>query len=76
MEFAIPNLSDSGICRSLLTLTFPEIILGIDNIMFITIASHKLSEAERPASSKARVQLQGIEAVAAAGSILDTKNKA
>lgn len=33
---------------SLLTLTFLEIVLGIDNIIFITIAANKLPEEERP----------------------------
>jgi predicted tellurium resistance membrane protein TerC len=32
----------------LLTLTFLEIVLGIDNIIFITIASNRLSMAEQP----------------------------
>ncbi len=33
---------------ALLTLTFLEIVLGIDNIIFISIVSNKLPEAERP----------------------------
>jgi predicted tellurium resistance membrane protein TerC len=33
---------------SLLTLTFLEIVLGIDNIIFISIASDKLPRAEQP----------------------------
>ncbi|KAA3640666.1 MAG: TerC family protein [Bacteroidetes bacterium] len=33
---------------SLLTLTFLEIVLGIDNIIFISIATNKLDEDERP----------------------------
>jgi predicted tellurium resistance membrane protein TerC len=33
---------------SLLTLTFLEIVLGIDNIIFITIASNKLSAKDQP----------------------------
>ena len=33
---------------SLLTLTFLEIVLGIDNIIFISIAANKLSPADQP----------------------------
>lgn len=33
---------------ALLTLTFLEIVLGIDNIIFISIVSNKLPEAQRP----------------------------
>jgi predicted tellurium resistance membrane protein TerC len=33
---------------SLVTLTFLEIVLGIDNIIFISIASNKLSKADQP----------------------------
>ena len=48
MEFVLPNLADAGVWMSLLTLTFLEIVLGIDNIIFISIASNKLPEEQRP----------------------------
>lgn len=38
----IPDFSDPAIWLSLLTLTFLEIVLGIDNIIFISIISDKL----------------------------------
>jgi predicted tellurium resistance membrane protein TerC len=41
MQF--PDFSDPAIWLSLLTLTFLEIILGVDNIIFISIISDKLS---------------------------------
>ncbi len=44
----MPNLASAEVCMSLLTLTFLEIVLGIDNIIFISIASNKLPEEERP----------------------------
>lgn len=44
----MPNLGDAAVWMSFLTLTFLEIVLGIDNIIFITIAANKLPEAERP----------------------------
>lgn len=40
--FDIPDWSNSGVWLSLLTLTFLEIILGVDNIIFISIAAGKL----------------------------------
>lgn len=44
----MPNLADPGIWMSFLTLTFLEIVLGIDNIIFISIAANKLPDEERP----------------------------
>ncbi|MEL6655131.1 MAG: TerC family protein [Bacteroidota bacterium] len=48
MEFIMPDLGNAGVWMSFLTLTFLEIVLGIDNIIFITIAANKLPEEERP----------------------------
>jgi len=48
MEFVLPNLASAEVWISLLTLTFLEIVLGIDNIIFISIASNKLAPADRP----------------------------
>ncbi|MEL7159151.1 MAG: TerC family protein [Bacteroidota bacterium] len=46
--FDIPDFATGAVWLSLLTLTFLEIVLGIDNIIFISIASEKLtSEADR-----------------------------
>jgi predicted tellurium resistance membrane protein TerC len=47
MEFVLPNLASPEVWVSLLTLTFLEIVLGIDNIIFISIASNKLKEEDR-----------------------------
>jgi predicted tellurium resistance membrane protein TerC len=44
----LPNFSDPNVWVSLLTLTFLEIVLGVDNIIFITIATNKLTPAEQP----------------------------
>ena len=46
LEF--PNLADPGVITALLTLTFLEIILGVDNIIFISIVSNKLPESQQP----------------------------
>lgn len=48
MNFVIPDFTSPEVWMSLLTLTFLEIVLGIDNIIFISIASNKLEEKERP----------------------------
>ena len=46
--FEIPDFGSGAVWMSLLTLTFLEIVLGIDNIIFISIASGKLDrEADR-----------------------------
>lgn len=47
MEFILPNLASAEVWLSLITLTFLEIVLGIDNIIFISIAANKLPEAEQ-----------------------------
>lgn len=40
--------SDPGVWTALLTLTVLEIILGVDNIIFISIVSNKLPAAQQP----------------------------
>ena len=45
--FDMPNWADSGTWLALLTLTFLEIVLGVDNIIFISIASSKIPEKDR-----------------------------
>lgn len=42
------NLTDPGVITGLITLTFLEIILGVDNIIFISIVSNKLPAAQQP----------------------------
>lgn len=42
-----PDFSDPSIWLSLLTLTFLEIVLGVDNIIFISIISDKLEPAQQ-----------------------------
>jgi predicted tellurium resistance membrane protein TerC len=43
-----PNLTDPAVLTALLTLTFLEIILGVDNIIFISIVSNKLPQEVQP----------------------------
>lgn len=42
-----PNFSDPQIWVSLLTLTFLEIVLGVDNVIFISIISDKLKKEKQ-----------------------------
>lgn len=51
MEIALELLGNPNAWMALLTLTFLEIVLGIDNIVFISIVSNKLEEEKK---SKAR----------------------
>lgn len=43
----LPDFTDLNIWISLLTLTFLEIVLGVDNIIFISILSGKIEPAKR-----------------------------
>jgi len=42
-----PDFASSAVWMSLLTLTFLEIVLGVDNIIFISIAAAKLKKEEQ-----------------------------
>ncbi|MDX1407325.1 MAG: TerC family protein [Saprospiraceae bacterium] len=44
----LPDFAQPEVWISLLTLTFLEIVLGVDNIIFITIAANRLKEDEQP----------------------------
>lgn len=50
MELMFPDFANPAIWISLLTLTFLEIVLGIDNIIFISIISGKLPENRQRAA--------------------------
>jgi len=43
----LPDFSSGEVWMSLLTLTFLEIVLGVDNIIFITIAANKLAKKDQ-----------------------------
>lgn len=43
----MPDFADPAVWMSLLTLTFLEIVLGVDNIIFISIASSKLKPEDQ-----------------------------
>lgn len=48
ITFAQINVTDPAALTALLTLTALEIILGVDNIIFISIVSNKLPAAQQP----------------------------
>lgn len=48
INLAAINLTDPGTITALLTLTVLEIILGVDNIIFISIVSNKLPAHQQP----------------------------
>lgn len=47
LAFVMPDFASSAVWISLLTLTFLEIVLGVDNIIFISIAASKLPENQQ-----------------------------
>lgn len=46
--FAMPDFTSGAVWVSLLTLTFLEIVLGVDNIIFLSIVSSKLPPEDQP----------------------------
>src|SRR5215213_3204558 len=48
----LPDLTDPALLTALLTLTVMEIILGVDNIIFISIVSNKLPQNQQPKARK------------------------
>jgi predicted tellurium resistance membrane protein TerC len=47
MEFIFPDFTNPAVWISLLTLSFLEIVLGIDNIIFISIVAGKIPEHQQ-----------------------------
>lgn len=47
MELIFPDFANPGVWISLLTLSFLEIVLGIDNIIFISIVAGKLPKSKQ-----------------------------
>ena len=64
MEMVMPEFGSAAVWLSLLTLTFLEIVLGIDNIIFISIAANKLPENEQKRATNIGLALAMILRVA------------
>lgn len=45
---SMPDFTSAEVWISMITLTFLEIVLGVDNIIFITITANHLSEEQKP----------------------------
>ena len=55
MDFDLtPLLSDPAAWAALISLVVMEVVLGIDNLIFISILSNKLPEADREGLDEAR----------------------
>ena len=50
LAISIPDFSSPEVWISLVTLTFLEVVLGIDNIIFISIVTSKLPEKRQPSA--------------------------
>jgi predicted tellurium resistance membrane protein TerC len=48
-----PLLSDPAAWAALITLIVMEVVLGIDNLIFISILTNKLPESQRPRAGHA-----------------------
>jgi predicted tellurium resistance membrane protein TerC len=47
LDLTLPNFADSTVWLSLITLTFLEIVLGVDNIIFVSIVANQLPRSEQ-----------------------------
>lgn len=52
MDYLLSLLADPNAWAALATLTLMEVVLGIDNLIFISILSNKLPEDQRPRARK------------------------
>lgn len=48
VDYAFPNFASPDVWLSLLTLAFLEIVLGVDNIIFVSIVANQLPVKDRP----------------------------
>lgn len=64
LGMVMPDFADSAVWMSLLTLTFLEIVLGVDNIIFISIASSKLREEDQAKATNIGLALAMIMRIA------------
>lgn len=64
LGMVMPDFGDSAVWMSLLTLTFLEIVLGVDNIIFISIASNKLKEEDQAKATNIGLALAMIMRIA------------
>lgn len=65
----MPDFTSTSVWLSLLTLTFLEIVLGVDNIIFISITSSKLPKEQQKSDQYRFVIGNGIKNYPVAGHI-------
>ena len=57
MDAILPLLTDPAAWAALVTLVVLEVVLGIDNLIFISILTNKLPEAQRPRARRIGISL-------------------
>ena len=69
MEYLSALLSDPAAWAALITLIVMEVVLGIDNLIFISILTNKLPEAQRPRARRIGIGLALIMRLVLLGTI-------
>jgi predicted tellurium resistance membrane protein TerC len=69
MDSLLALIADPAAWAALLTLVVMEIVLGIDNLIFISIVSNKLPEAQRPRTQRIGISLALVLRLALLGTV-------
>jgi predicted tellurium resistance membrane protein TerC len=69
MDTLLTLAADPAVWAALLTLVVMEIVLGIDNLIFISILSNKLPEAQRARTQRLGIGLALVMRLALLGTV-------
>ncbi|WP_258181690.1 TerC family protein, partial [Burkholderia cenocepacia] len=69
MDYLLTLATDPAVWAALLTLVVMEVVLGIDNLIFISILSNKLPEAQRARTQRLGIALALVMRLALLGSV-------
>ncbi|WP_408580926.1 TerC family protein, partial [Burkholderia cepacia] len=69
MDYLLTLAADPAVWAALLTLVVMEVVLGIDNLIFISILSNKLPEAQRARTQRLGIALALVMRLALLGSV-------
>ncbi|MBJ9693266.1 TerC family protein [Burkholderia cenocepacia] len=69
MDYLLTLATDPAVWAALLTLVVMEVVLGIDNLIFISILSNKLPEAQRARTQRLGIGLALVMRLALLGSV-------
>ena len=69
MDYLLTLAVDPAVWAALLTLVVMEVVLGIDNLIFISILSNKLPEAQRARTQRLGIALALVMRLALLGSV-------